>query len=169
MQNSKRRRGISLCHKSAPSSSHSQNLDNSVYTNTHTTRIQYPRYQIPASPSRHASAPKAKVHFAYPIHHQQPPQLQTHLTIPSVQQQIPSEKIIIPITHPHLHQESNNDISKEVNIQEIPQRYLSFEQCKVTIGKKLFGEEVIQKKEKVLQESDRTNRWNIEEKNQNVS
>lgn len=68
MENSKRRRGISLSHHTQAPSSHQQTLDKSVYVEAQpTTRLLYPRYQL-QSPSRHASAPKAKVHFAYPLH-----------------------------------------------------------------------------------------------------
>jgi hypothetical protein len=66
------------------------------------------------------------------------------------------EKVLIPITHPHLHHETSEDKSK---IVEIPEKYVSFEQCKETIGKKLFGGELRNKREKALQESDRSNRW----------
>jgi hypothetical protein len=68
MENSKRRRGISLSHHTHAPPSHQQTLDRSVYVEAQpTTRLQYPRYQL-QSPSRHASAPKAKVHFVYPLH-----------------------------------------------------------------------------------------------------
>lgn len=68
IENSKRRRGISLSHHTQASSTHPQALDKSVYAEAQpTTRLLYPRYQL-QSPSRHASAPKAKVHFAYPLH-----------------------------------------------------------------------------------------------------
>jgi hypothetical protein len=68
MENSKRRRGISLSHKQQPVTPAHPSLEKSVYVESQpTTRLQYPRYHL-QSPSRHASAPKAKVHFAYPLH-----------------------------------------------------------------------------------------------------
>lgn len=69
MENPKRRRGISLSHHQSNTPATSQSfLNKSVYVEPQqTTRLQYPRYHL-QSPSRHASAPKAKVQFAYPIH-----------------------------------------------------------------------------------------------------
>ena len=55
MENSKRRRGISLSHHTQAPSSHPQALDKSVYDDAQpTTRLLYPRYQL-QSPSRHAA------------------------------------------------------------------------------------------------------------------
>lgn len=69
MENSKRRRGISLSHQQRPNSQANISLDRSAYIdNQPTTRLQYPRYHLLQSPSRHASAPKSKVHFVYPLH-----------------------------------------------------------------------------------------------------
>lgn len=68
MENSKRRRGISLSHHQNNSNTYQTQLDKSVYVDTQSTRIQYTRYPIQHIPSRHASAPKTKVQFNYPVH-----------------------------------------------------------------------------------------------------
>jgi hypothetical protein len=68
MENSKRRRGISLSHQQSTNAQTHPSLDRSVYVESQpTTRVQYTRYHL-HSPSRHASAPKSKVRFAYPLH-----------------------------------------------------------------------------------------------------
>ncbi len=94
MENSKRRRGISLSHQPQNPPSHHQTLERNLFVESQpTTRLQYPRYQL-QSPSRHASAPKAKVHFAYPLH----PTAVTALRTPIRNQEIPvlSENNYIP-------------------------------------------------------------------------
>jgi hypothetical protein len=67
MENSKRRRGISLSHHTSQAPSEASQLDKSLYVDPQTTRMQYNRYQLQQTPSRHASAPKTKVQFNYPV------------------------------------------------------------------------------------------------------
>jgi hypothetical protein len=61
MENPKRRRGISLAHHSSTA----QPPQEPIPVSQPTTRLHYSRYPISQSPSRHASAPKPKVTFAY--------------------------------------------------------------------------------------------------------
>ena len=67
MENSKRRRGISLSHHQHNTSLYQTQLDRSVYVDPQSTRMQYTRYPMQQTPSRHASAPKTKVQFNYPV------------------------------------------------------------------------------------------------------